>query len=201
VLDPTADGPRGSPRAPGDGALLCWDGLHSLDTAWSISGALQSLVDMSEGPPSQVDPRTRLHEAGRKFGAPDFSLRTFYRTMVDGQYKLVRWFSPEEYGNPASVDELYATGDVTVHDLVNDPGEMENLANPEHPQHDRALVARLLAKLHALVAREIGDDRAPFDLDLFGTREVRYTDAEGASTPESRKKVARREETAPTFPR
>jgi arylsulfatase len=198
VLDPDADGPRGSARAPGDGALLCWDGLHALDIDWSISGALQSLADMSSGLPTQVDSRTRLLEAGRKYGAPDFSLRTFFRTVVDGRYKLVRWFSPEEYGNPATVDELYATGDVTLHDLVDDPGEMENLANPEHPRHDRVLVARMLAKLHALVAREIGDDRAPFDLDLFGTREVRSDRVEGASTAETRRRVKKREETAPT---
>lgn len=199
VLDPAIDGPRGSPRAPGDGALLCWDGLHALDTRWSISGALQSLVDMSEGPPSPVDPRTRLHEAGRRYGAPDFRLRTFYRMVVDGRYKLVRWFSPEEYGNPATVDELYVTGDVTLHDLVTDPGEMENLASPMHPKHDRAPVARMVAKLHTLIEREIGDDRAPFDLDLFGTREVRDIGIPTTSTPESRKKVAKREETAPTF--
>ena len=32
----------------------------------------------------------------------------------------------------------------------------------------------MLAKLHALVATEIGEDRPPFDLDMFGTREVKY---------------------------
>ncbi|HET7583487.1 MAG TPA: sulfatase-like hydrolase/transferase [Gemmatimonadaceae bacterium] len=201
VFDPTADGPRGSPRAPADGALLCWDGLHSLDNAWSISGALQALVDMSERPPARGDARTRLHAAGRQFGAPDFGIRTFYRAIVDGQYKLVRWFSPDAYGNPATVDELYATSDVTLHDLVHDPGEMENLGNPAHPAHDRTLVARMLAKLHALVLREIGDDRAPFDLDLFGTREVRDLSVRTTPDQRSRTKVAKREETAPTWPR
>jgi arylsulfatase len=198
VLDPESDGPRGSERSPGDGALLCWDGLHSLDKDWSISGALQALADLGTGPAPQVDRAERLHEAGRRFGAPDFRRRTFYRMVVDGQHKLVRWFSPEEYGNPATVDDLYATGDVTLHDLVNDPGEMENLANPEHPKHDRALVERMLATLHALVAHEIGDDRAPFDLDLFGTREVRYREADRGVDPATRRRVAERKETAPT---
>jgi hypothetical protein len=32
----------------------------------------------------------------------------------------------------------------------------------------------MLAKLHRLVATEIGDDTAPFSLDLFGTREIKY---------------------------
>jgi hypothetical protein len=32
----------------------------------------------------------------------------------------------------------------------------------------------MLDKLHALVAQEIGDDHAPFDLDMFGTRQVKH---------------------------
>jgi arylsulfatase len=116
----------------------------------------------------------RIKAAGAKFGAPDFSKRTFYRCVVDGQYKLVRWFSPLEYGNPSTLEELYAVSDVGLYDLVNDPGELENLGHPDHPKHDSALVERMLKKLHALVEQEIGDDKPPFDLDMFGTREVKY---------------------------
>jgi arylsulfatase len=76
------------------------------------------------------------------------------------------------------VDDLYAHADVTLHDLREDPGEMENLGNPEHPRHDPALVERLLHKLNALVGHEIGEDRCPFSLDLFGTRAVTYRTAE-----------------------
>jgi len=179
ILDPDLNGPRGSARAPGDGALFCWDGLHSLDKDWAMTGALQALTDMGiqEADPD-VDPlerrQARLQQAGWEYGAPDFGKRTFFRAVVDGRYKLVRWFSPEEYGNPASYEELYAASDVTLHDLEADPGELDNLAYPQHPRHDRVLVERLLAKLHALVERELGEDRAPFSLDLFGTREVRY---------------------------
>jgi arylsulfatase len=122
----------------------------------------------------------RLKEAGRQYGAPDFSRRTFFRAVVDGRYKLVRWFSPEEYGNPATVEELYAQADVALYDLASDPGELENLGHPDHPRHDRALGERMLAKLHALVRDEVGEDRAPFDLDLFGTREVKYARGDGS---------------------
>ena len=181
ILDPNLNGPRGSGRAAGDGALFCWDGLHSLDKDWAISGALQSLTNMGvEEADPDMDPlerrRSQLQAAGWEYGAPDFRKRTFFRAVVDGRYKLVRWFSPEEYGNPATYEELYANADVTLHDLARDPGELENLGDPEHPQHDRALVERMLAKLQALVEREIGEDRAPFPLDLFGTRQVRDRD-------------------------
>jgi hypothetical protein len=63
---------------------------------------------------------------------------------------------------------------VTLHDLRRDPGELENLAHPDHPRYDPALVERMLGKLHTLVKREIGDEGAPFDLDMFGTRDVTY---------------------------
>lgn len=175
LLDPSDDGPRGSANNPGDGALLCWDGLHQLDVEWGISGALEKLTFMDTGPlpPKAIRDRLLL-EVGRDHGAPDFRRRTFLRGVVDGRYKLVRWFSPEEYEFPSTLDELYATGDVTLHDLEADPGELENLADPSHARHDPAVVAHMLAKLDALVEREIGDDVVPFDLDLFGTREKRH---------------------------
>lgn len=179
ISNPGADGPRGSVHAPGDGALLCWDGLNMLDTDWSLTGALQELSDMSlEFSEEAIMNTEELRAAGRKYGAPDFKKRNFFRAVVDGQYKLVRWFSPEEYGNPATLDELLATSDVALYDLVNDPGELENLAHPDHPGHDPALIQRMLAKLHALIEHEIGEDRAPFDLDMFGTREVRHRNAD-----------------------
>ena len=183
IYDPEAPGPRGSSDAPGEGALLCWDALNMLDNEWAMTGALKELLDMApggstpDGDPAELR-RQQLLATGARFGAPDFSKRTFYRCVVDGRHKLVRWFSPEEYGTPTTVDELHATGDVTLHDLVNDPGELENIGHPDHPDYDPELVAAMLAKLNALIDREIGLDSAPFSLDLFGTREVKYSRGE-----------------------
>jgi arylsulfatase A-like enzyme len=180
ITAPQQPGPRGSVDAPGDGALVCWDGLHALDNDWAMTGAVKALTEMGTSGPHgpDVGRDARLKEAGRRYGAPDFRRRTFFRAVVDGQFKLVRWFCPEEYGNPATLDDLYAHADVALYDLVNDPGELDNLGHPDHPRHDRALVERMLAKLHALVREEIGEDRPPFDLDLFGTRDVKYARGE-----------------------
>jgi arylsulfatase A-like enzyme len=178
MLNPEQEGARGSVNAPGDGALICWDGLSSLDLEWAQAGGLQGLGVMDLSPGHEFVHRDALlKEAGEKHGAPDFSKRTFFRTVVDGQYKLVRWFSPDSYGNPSTLEELYANSDVGLYDLVNDPGELQNIGNQNHPDYDPMLVERMLKKLHVLVASEIGDDHAPFDLDMFGTREVKYRKA------------------------
>ncbi len=169
VRDPSSPGPRGDVDRPGRGALLMWDGLHMLDKDWGISGALRELTEWDTAPrQGGEDPRARMRRVGERYGAPNFAKRTFFRAVVDGRYKLVRWFSPLEYGNPATLEDLYARGDVTLHDLARDPGELANLGHPDHPNHDPELVRRMLAKLHAVVADELGEDAAPFPLDLFG---------------------------------
>ena len=183
IYNPQQPGPRGSPSQPGDGALICWDGLSFLDNDWALSGAMRGLATMDLRPPSvPVDWKERMREAGQRYGAPDFSRRTFYRLVVDGQYKLVRWFSPEEYGMPTTLEELYRTSDVGLYDLVNDPGELQNLGHPDHPQHDPDLVQRMLDKLNTLIQAELGKDRAPFDLNMFGTREVKYRKAKESAS-------------------
>lgn len=189
IVQPTSHGPRGSPLAPGRGALLCWDALHQLDKDWAATGAIGEVLDMTAEEPdmehlgAQETRQAKLHAVGRKHGAPDMRRRTFYRAVVDGRHKLVRWFSPEEYATPRSLDELYETGDVTLHDLVEDPYEMENIGAPQHPRYDAGLVDRLRAKLVDLIDSEIGEDEAPFDLDLFGTRDVKYRQGAPGSQP------------------
>ncbi|SDQ41776.1 sulfatase-like hydrolase/transferase [Quadrisphaera sp. DSM 44207] len=163
--------PRGSASDPGDGALVTWDGLNTLDPEWAIQGALRELAQLGDGPEKTLEDCRR---AGETYGAPDMDKRTFFRAVCDGRHKLVRWFSPTQYEVPRTVEELHATSDVALYDLVEDPGEMRNLGDPSRPGYDEQVVASMLAKLVGLVDAELGEDAPPFDLDLFGTREVRY---------------------------
>ena len=39
-----------------------------------------------------------------------------------------------------------------------------------NPDFDPKVLERLLIKLKSIIRQEIGEDRAPFDLDLFGFR-------------------------------
>lgn len=174
ILHPEQNGPRGSRKEPGKGALICWDGLNMLDLRWSLSGALAELTDMEGGPrPSKAERLGKMKKAGELYGAPDFSKRTLFRAVTDGRYKLVRWFSPLEYGNPSTLQELYQQSDVALYDLESDPGELENPGHPDHPEHQPDLVLRLLEKLHDLIDHELEEESPPFDLDMFGTRQIR----------------------------
>src|SRR5690606_20248743 len=134
-------------------------------------GALRELAQLGDGPEKTL---ADCLVAGEKYGAPDMGKRTFFRAVSDGRHKLVRWFSPTQYGIPRTVEELHATSDVALYDLVADPGEMRNIGDASHPDYDEQLVAAMLKKLIRLVESEVGEDEAPFDLGLFGTREVRY---------------------------
>jgi arylsulfatase len=66
------------------------------------------------------------------------------------------------YHLPAGVQQLLADNDVALYDLQSDPEEMDNLANPDHPRYDEALLSAMNQKLNALIAEEIGEDKAMF---------------------------------------
>jgi len=66
------------------------------------------------------------------------------------------------YNLPASVQQLLADNDVALYDLQSDPEEMDNLANLAHPKYDEKLLSVMNQKLNALIAEEIGEDKAMF---------------------------------------
>jgi len=66
------------------------------------------------------------------------------------------------YNRPATVKALLADNDVVLYDLLLDPEEMDNLANPAHPKYDEKLLSAMNQKLKALIAKEIGEDKALF---------------------------------------
>jgi arylsulfatase len=72
----------------------------------------------------------------RDLHRPDFDQRRNLRGIFDGRYKLVRYFSLDGYNLPRDVEELREKNDIALYDLVEDPGERENLANPDQPRYD-----------------------------------------------------------------
>ena len=62
-----------------------------------------------------------------------------------------------------------ADNDVALYDLLRDPEEMDNLANPAHPKYNEEMLSVMNQKLNALIAGEIGEDKALFTPPKEGT--------------------------------
>jgi hypothetical protein len=97
-----------------------------------------------------------------EIGVPNLEKREMFRGIFDGRYKLVRYFGMGNYNLPTSVQQLLADNDVALYDLQSDPEEMDNLASPAHPKYDEKLLSAMNQKLNALIAEEIGEDKAMF---------------------------------------
>jgi arylsulfatase len=161
VVNPDSDGPRGSGDKPGKGALYTYDMLTTVDAQWLQSNA-PMLLDAAA-----AEAGVEFHRGTEAFmaildqiGTPDMDKREMFRGIFDGRYKLVRYFGLGHYHLPGSVEELLATNDVALYDLRNDPEEMNNLAVPDSPLYDEALLEKMNVKLNALIEEEIGEDKA-----------------------------------------
>ena len=159
VADPTSSGPRGSSDNPGKGALYTYDMIATVDAQWLQRNA-PLLLDSAAAEAGLEFQRgkeflARLDELEK----PDMDNREVFRGVFDGRYKLIRYFGLAHYNLPKSVEELLVNNDVALYDLLNDPEEMNNLADPGNPNYDKELLARTNEKLNTLIEAEIGDDR------------------------------------------
>jgi arylsulfatase len=163
VRDPASVGPRGSSAKPGKGSLLTYDMIATIDAEWFSRNATK-VFDAAAAQAGQEFHRGMEAFKGlvNEIGVPNLEKRELFRGIFDGRYKLVRYFGMGHYNRPAAVQQLLAENDVALYDLLLDPEEMDNLANPAHPRYDEALLSAMNQKLNALIREEIGQDQAMF---------------------------------------
>ena len=163
VCDPASVGPRGSSATPGKGSLMTYDMIATVDAEWFSRNATK-VFDAAAAAAGQEFHRGMDAFKGLvdEIGVPNLEKREMFRGIFDGRYKLVRYFGMGNYNLPTSVQQLLADNDVALYDLQSDPEEMDNLANPAHPRYDEALLSAMNQKLNALIAEEIGEDKAMF---------------------------------------
>jgi arylsulfatase len=163
VRDPASVGPRGSSAEPGKGSLLTYDMIATIDAEWFSRNATK-VFDAAAAQAGQEFHRGLESFKGMldEIGVPNLEKREMFRGIFDGRYKLVRYFGLGNYNLPASIQRLLADNDVALYDLLLDPEEMDNLANPAHPKYDEKLLSAMNQKLNALIAEEIGEDKAMF---------------------------------------
>jgi arylsulfatase len=165
ATDPDSDGPRGSSENPGRGSLYTYDMIMTIDMEWLQRNA-PKVLDMAAAEAGLEFHRgtEAFREIVEDIGLPDTEKREVFRGIFDGRYKLIRYFGLAHYNLPQSVEELLADNDVALYDLQGDPGETNNLSNPDNPDYDESLLADMNAKLNALITAEIGEDKALIDL-------------------------------------
>jgi arylsulfatase len=162
IADPDSDGPRGSRDNPGKGCLMTYDTLSAIDFEF-IAGVAAALIDTGEagGEGATEEQSGKLAQARELFGAvrrADFSQRHVLRGVFDGCHKFVRYFAINGHNQPQTLEELFGDNDVALYDLVDDPDEMVNLADPGHPEYDGGLIVQMNDKLNQLIREEMGAD-------------------------------------------
>ena len=163
VENPASAGPRGSSDEPGKGCLLTYDMIATIDAEWLNRNATK-VFDQAAAQAGQEFHRGLESFIGMldEVGVPNLEKRELFRCVFDGRYKLVRYFGLGHYNLPLSVMELQADNDVALYDLLLDPEEMDNLANPANPKYSEELLSTMNQKLNALIEAEIGEDQALF---------------------------------------
>ncbi len=129
-----------------EGALFNYVGLYTIDADYLKKTATLK----AEGKP--VPPLSDLH--------PKLSKRGFLAFATDGRYKLARYYAPDHFNAPKTLDELLRWNDVELFDLEQDPDEMTNLA--VMPEKNKETLLRLNELLNKLMAREVGDNNGQF---------------------------------------
>lgn len=86
----------------------------------------------------------------------DQAARGMVRGLITDRYKYVRYFSALNFNLPETLDEIFASNDVQLFDMVNDPEERINLAMDR--EANKVLILRLNAQMNQLIREEIGED-------------------------------------------
>jgi arylsulfatase len=104
--------------------------------------------------------------------------RGFVSVAFDGRHKLARYYAPNAFNTPGTLEEILGNNDVQLFDLQSDPEELHNLVL--EPEKNRETILRMNALLNDLIAKEVGFNDARFLAQLgVGSRALTGGDAPG----------------------
>jgi arylsulfatase len=90
----------------------------------------------------------------------DLNKRGFLSFVCDRRYKFGRYYAPNAFNAPKTLEQIFKYNDVQLFDLKDDPDEVRDLALD--PEKNGATILRLNALLNDLMAREVGVDDGKF---------------------------------------
>jgi arylsulfatase len=91
---------------------------------------------------------------------PHLGKRGFLTFASDGRYKFARYYAPNAFNTPKTLNEIFQYNDVQLFDLQDDPNEMNNLALD--PEKNKDTLLRMNALLNDLMAKEVGTNDGSF---------------------------------------
>ncbi|HZM09436.1 MAG TPA: sulfatase-like hydrolase/transferase [Candidatus Limnocylindrales bacterium] len=96
----------------------------------------------------------QLHQATPPVTQVNLDKRGYLSFVFDGRYKFGRYYAPNAFNTPKTLEEIFKYNDIQLFDLENDPDEMHNLALT--PKRNQALILRMNGLLNNLMAKEVG---------------------------------------------
>jgi arylsulfatase len=139
-----ADPEKADIHAIRPGTLFNYVGLSTVDGDYFVS-AFKRLAQGKSAPPVT---EIKLDNRG------------FLSFVFDGRYKFARFYAPNDFNTPKTLEQLFKHNDVQVFDLKTDPDEMHNLAL-DREKHKETIL-RLNGLLNDLMAREVGVNDGSF---------------------------------------
>ncbi|MGA7216568.1 MAG: sulfatase-like hydrolase/transferase [Terrimicrobiaceae bacterium] len=91
---------------------------------------------------------------------PHLNKRGFLSFAFDGRYKFARYYAPDAFNMPKTIEEIFGYNDVQLFDLKNDPNEVNNLAL--NPEGNEEILLRMNALLNDLMDKEVGINDGSF---------------------------------------
>jgi arylsulfatase A-like enzyme len=102
----------------------------------------------------------QLHKPQPSVTKVKLDKRGFLSFVFDGRYKFARYYAPNAFNTPQTLEDLFKYNDVQLFDLESDPEEMHNLAL--EPKKNGATIQRMNGLLNDLMAKEVGGNDGRF---------------------------------------
>ena len=75
--------------------------------------------------------------------------------ITEDGYKFARYFKPGEFNTPTTFEALFASNDVQLFNINEDPDEVNNLASEANRESNRELIMKLNSAMNEIIAREV----------------------------------------------
>ncbi len=135
-----------SPQAVRPGVLFNYVSPMTIDSGYLLAAMNELMQDKPA--PSLTELQPKLNKRG------------FLSFAFDGQYKFARYYAPDDFNSPETLEQILGHNDVQLFDLKDDPLETRNLALD--PEKNKEVILRMNALLNQLMAKEVGKNDGSF---------------------------------------